>query len=109
MKHIKTFESFNNTIGEGLLNDTLDKVKRYSINPDSVKFDLNKQNRNWMTRVLNTIDTSRVKFMQVFDKKKTKTLFDLEQFLKMVEDLDNFNGRLFIENDTVYYKPITQK
>lgn len=109
MKHLKKFESFNQFIDEGLLSDTIDKVKRYSINSDLIQTDSNKQNRNWMKSVLSKIDTNKVKHMQVFGKKKTKTDFSVDEYLKTAEKLDNFNGRLFIEGDTIYYKPISHK
>ena len=92
MKHLKTFESFNQSVDEGLF----DKF---------FKPELNKTHQKLITKSLKEIDTNKFKFMQVMGKDKTKKEFSVDGYLKMAEDVDNFNGRLETKGDIVYYVP----
>lgn len=94
MKHLKTFESFNQSIDEGFFDNFW-------------KPELNKTHKKIITDTLKGIDTNKFKFMQVMGKDKTKKEFSVDGYLKMAEDVDNFNGRIDPDSkgDIVYYVP----
>jgi hypothetical protein len=47
--------------------------------------------------------------MQVMGKEKTKKEFSVDGYLKMVEDIDNYNGKVITKGDVVYYQPASFK
>jgi hypothetical protein len=96
MKHLKTFESFNQSVDEGFLDNFL-------------KPELNKTHKKLITDTLKGIDTNKFKFMQVMGKEKTKKEFSVDGYLKMVEDIDNYNGKVITKGDVVYYQPASFK
>ncbi len=103
MKHLKTFESFTTDIelvDEGL-KDIMNKAKDLI----SLKPELNKTHQKLITQSVKEVDTNKFKFMQVMGKDKTKKEFSIDGYLKMAEDVDNFNGRFKTQGDVVYYVP----
>ena len=99
MKHLKTFESFSQSVDEGLM----DRLKNIG------KPELNKTHQKLITKSVKEIDTNKFKFMQVMGKEKTKKEFSVDDYLKMAEDIDNYNGKVITKGDVVYYQPASFK
>jgi vacuolar-type H+-ATPase subunit E/Vma4 len=103
MKHLKTFESFNQSVDEGFFDDMVNKVK--NITKPDVKPSVKKNLIDFVKK----LDTNRFKFMQVMSKEKTKKEFSVDDYLKMAEDIDNYNGKVITKGDVVYYQPASFK
>lgn len=107
MKHLKTFESFSQSLDEGFLDDFIDSTKKiyHNLTTPEVKPQVKKKLIDFVKK----LDTNKFKFMQVDGKEKTKKEFSVDGFLKMAEDIDNYNGKVITKGDVVYYRPASFK
>jgi endonuclease/exonuclease/phosphatase (EEP) superfamily protein YafD len=104
MKHLKTFESFSysadvENLDEGVM-DMFKKAKKAFT--DLGKPPLNKTRKKIITKAVSGLDTEKITCMAL-GKDGEKLPFDKDQFLKLAEETDNFNGSSLVKGDCIHY------
>lgn len=104
MKHLKTFESFSystdvDNVDEGI-KDMFNKAKKAF--SDFGKPPVNKTRKKIITKSVSGLDTEKITCMAL-GKDGEKLPFDKDQFLKLAEETDNFNGSSLVKGDCIHY------
>ena len=104
MEHLKTFESFSystdvENLDEGVM-DMFKKAKKAFT--DLGKPPLNTTRKKIITKSVSGLDTEKVTCMAL-GKDGEKLAFDKDQFLKLAEETDNFNGSCLVKGDCIHY------
>jgi hypothetical protein len=106
MKHLKTFESFSysadvDNVDEGFM-DLITKAKKAFSNLG--KPPVHPTKKKIITKAVSNLDTEKVTCMAL-GKDGEKLPFNKDQFLKLAEETDNFNGSSLVKGDCIHYIP----
>ena len=107
MKHLKTFESFNNQemIDEGFFGDVFNKVK--DTYKEFTSAPLNEKGKKLIEKGITALEKEGIIELMSLGGNGEQTKFTKEGFMKMAEEADNFNGTYKYSKNKklVYYIP----